>query len=534
MAQKTKEELEKEQKEAKEKLDALLSASRPKNLRDGVSHGVSNILGGAVGGVGIAVMAPTMGLAVGLQNGGIIGGALGVTGGAIVGAVGAVGLIVGGALSGVTSIVRGAVAAPKAIMATRQGKWWNEASHQWILTDLTKVQVPDSDADLLKSIEDKIDGSIKDLSGGAAAVKDTYYYDMLEVDPKAEPSAIKRKYYILARKYHPDKVGPDDTEAADKFKEIAEAYQVLSDPALRDKYDKDGKDALTGDKTGINDDHSVDPTLLLAFLFGSDRFKDYIGRLATSTSAMLGDSPQISMQDARTLQERRCTRLALKLAAKIEPWVKEDYDMCKTLWATEASDLSTASYGWELVKVIGMAYEVTALQFLGCTESGIGMPSISKWATAQQARSKMSKVESKGQFDTMMASLDAMKIQQEYQAKLAKAETDGEKMKLEHEMQKATQGVMLKIIWTTTTVDITSTIHEACQMVFYDHSVDKAARERRAHAVKNLGEIFQACPKPEGLEEKDAQTLFEEASMAAMLETMQRKDEATFSASYGH
>ena len=177
---------------------------------------------------------------------------------------------------------------------------------------------------------------------------------MLEVDPKAEPSAIKRQYYKLARQYHPDKVGADNKEAADKFKDVAEAYQVLSDPTLRKKYDSDGKDALTGDKTDIQGDSKPDPAILLAFLFGSDRFNDYIGRLATSTSAMLGDSAKLSMKDARTLQYRRVTRLASKLAAKIEPWVNEDFDACKVMWKTEAEDLCTANYGWELVQAIGM------------------------------------------------------------------------------------------------------------------------------------------------------------------------------------
>jgi hypothetical protein len=162
------------------------------------------------------------------------------------------------------------------------------------------------------------------------------------------------------------------------------------------------------------------------------------------------------------------------------------------------------------------------------------MPSIGKWADAQKARSKKSKAESKGQFDTMMATMDAMKIQAAYQKQLANAKTDDEKMKLEREMGKAAQAVMLKIIWTTTVVDITSTIYEACQMVFFDQSVDKEVRKRRAYGVKNLGEVFQACSQPEGLEGKDVQTLFEEASMAAMLETMKRKDEAAHAATYGH
>jgi curved DNA-binding protein CbpA len=356
----------------------------------------------------------------------------------------------------------------------------------------------------------------------------------LQVDPKAESSAIKRRYYILARKYHPDKVGPDDKEAADKFKEAAEAYQVLSDSELRKKYDTDGRDGLSGDKTEINEDNRPDPAILLAFLFGSDRFNDYVGRLATSTSAMLGDSPKLSLADARTLQERRAARLAKKLAEKMDPWVAEDYEMCKTLWTTEAETLSTANYGWELVKAIGMAYEVAALQFLGSMESGIGMPSIGKWAVAQQARAKKSKAGNKNQFETLMATMDVMKIKMEFQEKVAKAQSEEEKTILQREMEEATQGAMLRIIWTTTAVDITSTVHEVCQMVFFDQSVDKELRKKRAHGVENLGEIFQSCPEPEIPEgKKDARTLFEEAALAATLETIKRKDEAAHQASYG-
>lgn len=355
---KSKEELEKEQQQAKEQLEQLLQAGRPKNFRQGAATGVSNILAGALGGAGVAVLGPTAGLAMGLQKGGIIGGAVGVVGGAVVGAVGAVALIVGGAVSGVTQILRGVAAVPQAVMAPRQGKWWNANQHEWVYTDLNKMAgtIPDNDDDLLKGIEDELDAASRPTEGGDDNVKDTYYYDVLEVDTKAEPSAIKRRYYVLARQYHPDKVSDpaERVEAEKKFKEIAEAYQVLGDPELREKYNRDGKDALSGDKTSGADDQKADPTLILAFLFGSDQFNDYIGRLATSTSAMLGDSTRLSLQDARTLQARRVARLAIKLVSKIELWVQEDYEMCKTLWKTEMEALSQASYGYELLKLLGM------------------------------------------------------------------------------------------------------------------------------------------------------------------------------------
>lgn len=71
-------------------------------------------------------------------------------------------------------------------------------------------------------------------------------------------------------------------------------------------------------------------------------------------------------------------------------------------------------------------------------------------------------------------------------------------------------------------------------MIFFDQSVDKDTRKRRAVAVKNLGEIFQATHEPPATEgKKTARAMFEEAALAATIETMKRKDEATHKATYG-
>ncbi len=67
------------------------------------------------------------------------------------------------------------------------------------------------------------------------------YYKVLGVDRKASESDIKSAYRKLARKFHPD-VNPNNKEAEAKFKEINEAYQVISDPEKRKKYDELGAD----------------------------------------------------------------------------------------------------------------------------------------------------------------------------------------------------------------------------------------------------------------------------------------------------
>jgi len=67
------------------------------------------------------------------------------------------------------------------------------------------------------------------------------YYNILGVDKNASAKDIKKAYRKLARKYHPD-VNAGDKRAEERFKEINEAHQVLSDPAKRKKYDQLGTD----------------------------------------------------------------------------------------------------------------------------------------------------------------------------------------------------------------------------------------------------------------------------------------------------
>jgi curved DNA-binding protein len=66
------------------------------------------------------------------------------------------------------------------------------------------------------------------------------YYELLEVPKDASASELKKAFRKLARKYHPD-VAEDKSTAEEKFKKINEAYEVLSDPEKRSKYDQLGE-----------------------------------------------------------------------------------------------------------------------------------------------------------------------------------------------------------------------------------------------------------------------------------------------------
>src|SRR5436853_5432050 len=71
------------------------------------------------------------------------------------------------------------------------------------------------------------------------------YYDILGVKKNATEDEIKKAYRTLAKKFHPDK-NKGNKEAENKFKELSEAYAVLSDKEKRQQYDRLGREAFSG------------------------------------------------------------------------------------------------------------------------------------------------------------------------------------------------------------------------------------------------------------------------------------------------
>ena len=82
------------------------------------------------------------------------------------------------------------------------------------------------------------------------------YYEVLGVERTASDGDIASAYRKLAVKYHPDS-HPDDEEATERFKEAAEAYEVLSDPEKRGRYDRYGHAGLEGAKQVALECHNL-------------------------------------------------------------------------------------------------------------------------------------------------------------------------------------------------------------------------------------------------------------------------------------
>lgn len=131
------------------------------------------------------------------------------------------------------------------------GKVWDREKKAWVFYFLDKEweELMEKEKSLNKS------NSKTDIHHGEDErdVKDRTYYDLLGVSTNATAGEMKKAYYKKARICHPDK-NPNDPEAAEKFQELGQAYNILSNDQLRANYDKYGKS-----DTNENENADMDP-----------------------------------------------------------------------------------------------------------------------------------------------------------------------------------------------------------------------------------------------------------------------------------
>lgn len=126
------------------------------------------------------------------------------------------------------------------------------------------------------------------------------YYEVLEVSRDASLEEIKKAYRQLAMKYHPDR-NPGDADAEERFKEAAEAYEVLSDGQKRQRYDQFGHEGLRGSTGGFGGFDFDLSDALRTFMEGFGGFGDIFGGGRTRSGPVRGNDLQIRL--ALTLQE---------------------------------------------------------------------------------------------------------------------------------------------------------------------------------------------------------------------------------------
>ncbi|XP_040913801.1 dnaJ homolog subfamily B member 2 isoform X2 [Toxotes jaculatrix] len=103
------------------------------------------------------------------------------------------------------------------------------------------------------------------------------YYNILGVSRTASQDDIKKAYRKLALKWHPDKNPDNKEEAETKFKELAEAYEVLSDKSKRDAYDRYGNDRMRNTGSSSPDLSSDFPGFTFTFRSPDEVFREFFG-----------------------------------------------------------------------------------------------------------------------------------------------------------------------------------------------------------------------------------------------------------------
>lgn len=327
------------------------------------------------------------------------------------------------------------------------------------------------------------------------------YYDLFDVPATASADDIRKKYYKLAIKYHPDK--NKEPGAEEHFKRISEAYQVLSDPVLRKRYNEYGTTDLTPEG-GF-----TDPEEFFQQQFGGDRFVDIIGKIAIGrefrdlvddtvdnegatkdgvTEEALKKRREEQQQQSR---ERRAKEHAERVRTLVENLTRklcvftetecapEQLAAFRAIQQAEADELKHESHGIELLHAIGYTYTAKANQYLGRNEL-LGLSGL-----YQRMREKGHIIS-----ETVSTIKSAIELQRSFQ-QLQQADEAGSMEAAERsqlEEHAARQG--LHAMWKGSKLEVQGVLREVCDSVLTDQNVSKEKRKQRALALKVLGEVY--------------------------------------------
>jgi len=303
-------------------------------------------------------------------------------------------------------------------------------------------------------------------------VKETTLYDLLEVTPDASSATIRKQYYAMAMKYHPDK-NPDDAHAEAMFKKMSEAYQILSDPTLRARYDSMGSEAATPAGGFMNAQD------FFRQMFGGDKFLNLIGDI--SLGKILNDmmtSPPSNQQsyalskeqqaELERLHKERVEMLLQHLTQKTSQYTKglQSQEQLQEAIHKEALDLSKESYGVPLLHSIGYVYLSKSRQALGGYK-WLGIPGM------------MHSVKEKGHivsslFDTIGAVRSATTPDpNNSQVSNAPSVEQEEKIK--------------NALWKASNFEVEATLRAVCEKFL---NAPRQEKEARARALKIIGKVY--------------------------------------------
>jgi curved DNA-binding protein CbpA len=463
----------------------------------------------------------------------------------------AVAFPVAGICVGAYQLGRGLVNSGEAMRCTQLGMLWKEETREWYFYELEKEQLE------LEVLQAKfVRQNESHASAKERVVTDRSYYDLLQVSTNATNVELKKAYYKMSRQVHPDR-NPDDPRAAQKFQELSQAYQTLSNDQARAIYDKHGKS-----ESNELDLADIDPYLFFAVMFGSEAVRPYIGELWIANKAdsfmkeQMADFKKMQQHsenendddqdddDSATTDERaflaakrtkedelkqrrREVECALYLRERIAAFMSgmQDESDFVLLAQEEAATITKGCFGDIFCTTIGFALEMEALEFIGTHTSYFGMGGTT-------ARMKLKTHSIGNNMKILGAGIGAARAGSQAYKEMEKMATqhrgleeqqqqDGTSVKEATEKLEQSLPAFIELAWAINIQDISSLLKTVCHKVFHDgaetHSIE--VRLKRAEAVHILGREFHnmgKLAKKTNLKKVDAQELRTRAECAAM------------------
>lgn len=362
-------------------------------------------------------------------------------------------------------------------------------------------------------------------------VKDTDYYDALGISPTATAMEIKKAYRRKAMETHPDK-HPNDPEAESKFQAVGEAYQVLSDPGLRSRYDEFGKD------NAVPQQGFEDATEYFTAIFGGDGFKDWIGEFSlfkelneasetfdqevksTDTGAGTIESKnkssngEVTKRDDKSKKLSRSQKeklfelerkrreelgvqvkeLAAKLSEKLDSYiiaVKENHlDEFTAKLDQEIENLKLESFGLELLYILAKCYRNKANNFIMSKKTH----GFSKIFTGVRDNAR----NVKSAYNLLSTGLDAQKTMEQMNEVNLDELQDYERAKFESMMA----GKALGVMWAMSKYELERKLKDVCNKILNDPDVPTKERLLKAKGLLLMADKFSKAKRsPEEAEE---------------------------------
>eukprot|EP00747_Dinoflagellata_sp_TGD_P030086 gnl/TRDRNA2_/TRDRNA2_134389_c0_seq1.p1 gnl/TRDRNA2_/TRDRNA2_134389_c0~~gnl/TRDRNA2_/TRDRNA2_134389_c0_seq1.p1 ORF type:complete len:524 (+),score=118.85 gnl/TRDRNA2_/TRDRNA2_134389_c0_seq1:186-1757(+) len=366
---------------------------------------------------------------------------------------------------------------------TKGQKWWKTVGTDF--GDRTQTG-SDNTESAVSAISDLLADAHEDFDD------EDDYYAILGVSRDADAAEVKTAYYKLSKQWHPDKNTDDKRKATRMFQKVAEAYQVLSDPAARAKYDQYGKAGLEGNV-------HVDASLLFSMMFGGGRFEHLIGELQMAFMCGVAlDEPkdnQSSWEQMKSMdawQTTRVNNITESLKKRLERYTEGDKAGFEADACAEWRDLAGEPMGEKMLEAIGYSYVKNA----ECVKAGLRGGIIGALMTASKNLKQglhHAKLLFSAVWQTVSLKQAQLKIEQRERALIESGEhakraaRDPEIVQLNQDMGQH----VTELLWRLSRLDIERTTGDAVRQVTSEEGASKDTLKLRCDALELLGNIFR-------------------------------------------